>query len=242
MRRLSRKTLMLFRRWRLLAISTVTAILFLPIAFVAAPVARYIDLLQVSGWIRMPLQQQINAQRLRIEDSVRPEFVPRTNDQVPLLDVWLAPSDLDQLESGLPLSGFQDKVARIRTTDGDRDVDFRYRGDTNYHWFYPKKSCQIKTAEREPLLFGRRLAIVNPKDGDYLVRYMGAKLAEQFNVLSPPCEMVLLNLNGRYQGVFNCLQPLDESFLRYRREMPGEIWEGDVSQQGGQSSEFFGDP
>jgi hypothetical protein len=230
------------RRWRLLPIFLITLPLLLPPLILLTAFVQYYKLTEVSDWTQLTLPQAVRAQRRQCLDALTRDFHPELNPGLPVINLHVGQNELDSLNSSLPMSGFVEKPGVVETGAGFQKVRVRYRGDSNYHWIYPKKSWSIQTRRNEPLLFGRRLALINPKDSEVITQYVGRRVGEKFGLLTTPVRMAALNVNKRYNGVYVCTQPPDESFLCYRGEMPGEIWVGDPSHQKGMPGEFFSNP
>jgi len=230
------------RRWRLLPIFLITLPLLLPPLILLTAFVQYYNLTEVSDWTQLTLPQAVRAQRQQCLDALTRDFHPELNPELPVINLHVGQNELDSLNSSLPMSGFVEKPGVVETGAGFQKVRVRYRGDSNYHWIYPKKSWSIQTRRNEPLLFGRRLALMNPKDSEVITQYVDRRVGEKFGLLTTPVRMAALNVNKRYNGVYVCTQPPDESFLCYRGEIPGEIWVGDPSHQKGMPGEFFSNP
>ena len=218
--------------------------LFIPLVLVLLPILELHSFRYVGTWEDRKLQDFIEIQKVRIQDALTQGLYPKPNKSVPLINLYLAPVLQEELRSNLPLSAFEEKLGSIATASKYQKVNVRCRGDSSFHWFYPKRSWQIETPKRSQMIYGREFLLINPKDAEYLTQYMDCKIAKGFGVLASPADMVLLNLNREYQGVYLCLQRIDESFLRKNGEMPGDILEGDFSHRVGNDphAEYFSDP
>ncbi|MCZ6755681.1 MAG: CotH kinase family protein [Gemmatimonadetes bacterium] len=144
------------------------------------------------------------------------------NLEVPL-DRWNA-------LAGDPLRGFGLWVDAVLVHGPDRlDVELRKRGDTSIHWTTPKVSFTMRT-DRRRLVASRRTWGFSVREP--LLSYVANRLAHDAGLLAPSSDVVPVFLNGRIYGLFRQLELVDESFLRRRHRMPGNIYRGDAIERG----------
>ncbi len=131
---------------------------------------------------------------------------------------------------GDPLTGFGQWVDAVLVDGPDRlTVKLRKRGDTSIHWTTPKVSFTMRTDRRRLVTSRRRwgFSVREP-----LPSYVANRLALDAGLLAPASDVVPVFLNGRFYGLFRQLELVDESFLRRRHRMPGNIYRGDAIERG----------
>lgn len=108
------------------------------------------------------------------------------------------------------------------------EVDFRYRGDFNYHFMFDKKSIRIKTKKDSLYNNIRKFNIIAPKFQYQLNNILSYQVAKDLDMLTPDQYPVRLYINNSYNGLHYFLEQVDESFLRNRFLMPGDIYAGEM--------------
>ncbi|MCX2978793.1 CotH kinase family protein [Candidatus Marimicrobium litorale] len=146
-------------------------------------------------------------------------------------NLFLDDGVLRQLNSDLPYSGlggenFQPAYMAYPNGEIER-IQVRYRGDMTNHWLFKAKSLRIKT--RKKMLLGdmRRFNLVVNEGDDIVGPHLSYQLANMMGLLAPASEMVTVNINGKFDGLRMFVEQVDESFLRRRNIMPGDIYSGD---------------
>lgn len=149
------------------------------------------------------------------------------------INLFIPKSEMTQLNSNLPHSGFDYVRGSLWYGDKVKKVKIRYRGDFLYHWGFYKKSLRIKT-KKDNLFEGmRKFNLVVPKFSEHLYNYLGYELARDMGLLAPKAEMVNLAINGKGRGVHLMVEQLDESTLRRNHLMPGDIYSGEIIAKDG---------
>ncbi len=143
------------------------------------------------------------------------------------LQFFIAESDLAQLNSDLPASGYSYVPALMLYDDRQQKVKVRYRGDFHYHWAFHKKSLRIKTRKTRQFEGMRTFNLIVPKSAALVNNYLGYELAAMLGLVVPRHELVTLTINGRYQGFYLLAEQLNESTLRHNGLLPGDIYAGD---------------
>ena len=157
------------------------------------------------------------------ERHLTPEAVPNAISLEIPPDRWRA-------MVGDPLRGFDEWYDADLVQGRDRlPVRLRKRGDTSIHWTTPKISFTLRT-DRRRLVGGRRQWGFSVRD--VLPGYIANRLLLESGLLAPATDVVPVFLNGRFYGLFRQLELIDESFLRQRGRMPGNIFRGDVAERG----------
>lgn len=109
------------------------------------------------------------------------------------------------------------------------EIDFRYRGDNNWHFINDKKSLKIKTKKKSLYKKIWKFNIIAPKTDQQLNNILAYQLATELQLLSPKQYPVRLHINNNYHGLYYFVEQIDESFLRNRFLMPGDIYVGEGS-------------
>lgn len=108
-------------------------------------------------------------------------------------------------------------------------VKIRFRGDTSVHWLTEKRSFTLRTSRSNLWRGHRRLAFSSKT---ILEQYMTSRLAAEFDLHAPKSWLSPVYLNDRFYGLYRVLEQVDESFLRRRDLMPGNIYRGDAAERG----------
>jgi hypothetical protein len=81
---------------------------------------------------------------------------------------------------------------------------------------------------------------------DVLPQWLAGTLARDFGLLAPEQQVVPVYLNDRFYGIHRFVEPVDESFLRRNRRMPGNVFRADTAERGdyfkGLPREVFANP
>lgn len=146
-------------------------------------------------------------------------------------NIYIDNNALAELNYDLPYSGLGGenyKPAHMLYPDGNLEkIQLRYRGDLANHWLFKEKSYRIKTRKKKLLGKMRQFNLIVNETGDLLGPQMAYKLAEIMGLLTPKSDFVTMNVNGRPEGAKLFVEQIDESFLRRRGVMPGDIYSGD---------------
>lgn len=116
-----------------------------------------------------------------------------------------------------------------RTVAPGQPAEVRLRGDGSVHWTTAKKSLTVKTP-KDRLWHGYRRLILSAKT--VLPQYVAGSLAREMGLLAPRTEVLPVYLNDRYYGAFRFVEPVNESFLRRERLLPGNIFRADRAERG----------
>ena len=228
-----------YTRLRLLPAIVISLPLFLPPLVLLTATVDSLEFRRSARWPKdLGVWVFARNQTERIAQAFTPTYHAEPNDEVPVLNTFIARRSLNALNDNLPMSGFTEKRGSLATAAGYVRVDARYRGDNAYHWYFPKRSWRFETAKDAPVHFGREFDLINPKDVSGFVQYTDSRIAARLGLLTTKTDFVLLNLNRRYQGVYLLQELVDEGFLRRAGEMPGDILSGDPSVR---RRESFGD-
>ena len=110
-----------------------------------------------------------------------------------------------------------------------RPVELRLRGDTSAHWTTEKVSFTLRTPKDEQWRGHQQLGFSCKR---VLEQYVSGSLARDFDLLSPWTTVAPVYLNGSFHGIYRVLELVDESFLRRRGKIPGNIHRGDTAERG----------
>ena len=165
-----------------------------------------------------------------LQDSVQKALLGSKVDAD--FNLYINDGVLRQLNNDLPYSGLGGenfKPAYMTYPNGEIErVKIRYRGDMTNHWLFKEKSLRIKTRKKRMLLGNmRRFNLVVNEQDDIIGPHLSYRLANMMGLLAPASEMVTVNINGKFDGLRMFVEQVDESFLRRRNVMPGDIYSGD---------------
>lgn len=163
----------------------------------------------------------------QIYREVRLAVFGRTT-HLPRVHLFVRDADISALDADLPASGFDYVDGRFFNGDDFSRVKVRYRGDFATHWGFFKKSWRVKTRRTDLFQGMRKFNLITPKNELMFANHFGYELARELGLMAPKSEMVVLNLNGREQGIYLLVQQIDESLLRDHERLPGDIYSGDI--------------
>ena len=164
-------------------------------------------------------------QTLRVKTSPENLF---QETSLPRINLFVAESNLAQLQSRMPQSGFQ-YVKGGLLIDGElKKVKIKYRGDFSYHWGWDKKSIRVKTGKNNLFQGLRAFNLQAPKRDQQLNNFLSLKLAKTLGLLAPRTEIVRLFLNGQDRGIYIFVEQPSETTLRNARLMPGDLYRGEM--------------
>ena len=144
------------------------------------------------------------------------------------LHVVVPESNLAQLESHMPQSGFDYVEGRMIRDGRLNKVKIKYRGDTFYRWAWDKKSLRIKTSKKTLFDGIRSVNLLAPRTEEQLNNYLSYRLANMMGLLAPRTELIRLFLNGEDRGVHILVEQIKEMTLRNASLMPGDIYRGEL--------------
>lgn len=145
------------------------------------------------------------------------------------LRLFVDRAEFDALAARVPGSLDTWFDAQIAHAGRFHPVELRFRGDTSAHWTASKKSLTVKTG-RDDLFKGYRRLILTLKE--VLPQYTLGRLARELDLLTPDTAVVPVFLNDRFHGIHRFVEPIDESFLRHRGQMPGNVYRADRAERG----------
>lgn len=190
------------------------------------PSARYIRLfffvLGVFSFWSMPSENAVAKSLLQYVDSIH-------NDSADFnIHLFIEEREMNELGSNLPHSGFKYKPGRLLYPNGDTiAVKIRYRGDGKFHWLYDRKSYRIKTQKNNLYQGHRRFNLIVTKGHALIYNHLTYKLAKQMGLLAPDSKVIVLYINGQYDGIRIYTEQLREVFLRNNNIMPGDFYSGE---------------
>ena len=113
--------------------------------------------------------------------------------------------------------------------DVPEPVRIRRRGDTSVHWTTEKMSFTLRTPGSAPFRGYRNLAF---SVTDVLPQYVALALAQDFDLLAPNTLVAPVFVNGRYYGIYQVTETIDDEFLTRHSRLPGVIYQGDAAERG----------
>ena len=137
-------------------------------------------------------------------------------------------NNLDKLNSRLPFSGREYVPATLTYDNISYRAKVKYRGDSYSHWGSYKKSWRINLKNDTLVDSSERFNFVNSKFEDQLFPNSIRRIDENAGILVPRIKSAALFLNGKYFGVFSYVDQVDETFLRMKGLLPGDVYQGDL--------------
>ncbi len=138
---------------------------------------------------------------------------------------------LYELNKDLPysaLGGKSFKPAYMVYPGGNLEkVSLRYRGDSSNHWLFREKSYRIKTQKSKPYNGLRSFNLIVHETPELLGPHSAYILADTLGLMAPRSEFVVVSINDKTDGAKLLVEQVDETFLRRRSRMPGDIYSGD---------------
>ncbi len=152
---------------------------------------------------------------------------------LPTFRITVKQKDLESLNENLPKSGkdhFIKGYLKISDDPKVRKIEFRYRGDNNFHWLYPQKSLRIKLLGDDIFNMEKSFNLINPPNWYSFRDVVVYEFAKELGLMSPDFFPVRVFINGKFMGVYLYLSQIDESLLRKFKRMPGSIYYGDYGE------------
>jgi hypothetical protein len=144
------------------------------------------------------------------------------------VDILIDSNSLRNLNKDLPSSGFKYQKGVFYADGKSHAVKIRYRGDYFIHWARDKKSIRIKTKKNNLYNEVNKFNLISPKINAQINNFASYKLASHLSLITPDSELVKLYINNKYQGIYYYVDQIDESFLRNRYLMPGDVYRGEI--------------
>jgi CotH kinase protein/Right handed beta helix region len=151
-------------------------------------------------------------------------------DGLEVVNLFIPESNLAQLNSRLPHSGFEYVEGGIWNDGKLQKMKFKYRGDYVYHWGESKKSLRVKLNKKRLYQDLRTFNLIAPKPFE---TYFGNMLAKEFGLIAPASKLVEVTLNGKLLGLHAFVEQLEESTLRSNSYMPGDLYAGEIVAKDG---------
>jgi len=149
-------------------------------------------------------------------------------NQLPTMQMSIAPEDLGELNSDLPKSGKANYYKAFLKYKGESyTTKVRYMGDNYWHWLYPQKSWRIKTKKNKLIEDRRKINIKNPRTLLTFNEALSQDLAKEMGLIAPQVFPVRFIQNNLYMGVYLFWEKIDESTIRSFKRMPGSVYDGD---------------
>lgn len=148
---------------------------------------------------------------------------------LPKIELTVEQGSIQKMASNLPSSAKEKYYdAQLLYPDGQiRDVKYRFRGRSFYHWDPKKPSLRIKTSKKYPFEQLRHFNLINPEDRTMISNFYGEYLADKMGILTHNTKFVDLFINQKYAGVYHFTTNDDEEMLRTNDRVPGPIYVGD---------------
>ncbi|MEQ1634046.1 MAG: CotH kinase family protein, partial [Planctomycetota bacterium] len=74
----------------------------------------------------------------------------------------------------------------------------------------------------------RKFNLVVSKTDEQLNNHLSYRLAARLGLITPTCELVRVFLNGKYHGLYELTEQLEEGTLRRHDRMPGDLYSGEL--------------
>ena len=174
------------------------------------------------------LRPYLEYQIASVKRKIGSVFTSEAETELPIIQLSIERRAFATLEKHMPQSGFEYVKGTLMYEDGPRTVKVRYRGDTDYHWAFLKKSFRVKTKKDDLFQGMRAFNLMAPKFPEQMNNYLGYKLAEQMGLLGPTSSLVRVFVNGQDRGVHVLVEQLEELTLRRNAKMPGDIYRGEL--------------
>jgi hypothetical protein len=199
--------------WPLIALaSTVVLSLLVGIGALGPRRAAYIALAASSNILVDGLNERHPAHRIR------------------LVELVVAPEDLEALNADLPWSGGEVKAATLIYKGIRYPARFRYRGVyATTHFLGGKRSFRLSLKKDNPFSPYRKLNFINPKAFNMVNDHLALWIAGRMGVPVPYDDFAFVRINGVDVGVMEVLEQIDKDFERNRHisELSVAVFKGD---------------
>jgi len=147
---------------------------------------------------------------------------------LPQIRLYISESSQQSLLKDIPNSTKKWKNGYIDTNNGDlQNIKVRHQGDDYFNWILHKKTYKIKTKKDEMFGLHRMYNLFVPESKMFLREYSAKNISNRMNVLAPDVELVELFVNDESRGIYIKSEALNESFLRYNKVMPVNLYKGE---------------
>ncbi len=155
---------------------------------------------------------------------------------IPIFKLYVRGEKIDKLNSNLPKADYfgithvsRDYVAgNLIYKNITYPSRVRYRGDNYFHWRFPKKSWRIKLSDKKIFNGSNKFNFINPKFDSHMNTQLSYYMADKMSLLSPRSYYVTIFLNDINTGVYYYTDQIDETFLRMKNKLPGDVYYGEI--------------
>jgi len=152
---------------------------------------------------------------------------PKKESDLPTLDLHANDEDMESSIKIFPQKRDDYFNAFARVHKELSPVKMKLRGDNAYHWFADQKSWRVRFPNTQAFLGEDTWNLINPRSFTGMELFLGDRLAESFGVLSARSGFGRVFINQRFQGVYQFVSHMNETWLRRRRRIPGDVYVGE---------------
>lgn len=153
---------------------------------------------------------------------------------LPTYKIFIPPTSLYNLQSEMPEinyvleNPFSWQPATFEFEGEEYEVKLKYRGVYDSHWGHEKKNMAIKFKEGDFFKNRGKLLLIIPEAMSMMPNGMNSYSAEVLGLPSPRTDFVQVEVNGKYWGVYEDSENVDNYFLENHGFPPGDIFDIEV--------------
>ena len=109
-----------------------------------------------------------------------------SKNKIKIINLKISKNSIKEMASNLPNSAKEKYYpAELLYNDGTwRNVEYRFRGRSIWHWDPNKPSIRIKLNKKYPIDLNRHINLINPEDPTQIANYYSSIIASDFDILS----------------------------------------------------------
>jgi parallel beta-helix repeat protein len=171
-------------------------------------------------------------------------FIPAIDIEkidIPIYNVYIKQEKLDRLNKDLhsvqqllPESSQMFVSGDLIFEDNTYPIKAKYRGVSFTNWYFKKKSWRVKLKDHNVINSSNKFNLINPKFAVSIRTPFAYTIADNLDLLAPRSHSIALFLNNKYDGVYQYTDQIDESFIRMKDRVPGDIIYGDYNNKEGE--------
>ena len=190
----------------------------------------FVDQNQGERWRAViPLKHYAELQKKEFLNFFKKTLYPNPKkSKLPQFHISIEPKNLKKLNKSLPASGKKYIPVKINFQGKSFNGKLKYKGDNSYHWYYSKKSFQLKLKQEKTIWNHDTLIFRNIKSGSMMSEYIGNFIASKFNLLSIDEKYVDIYINGKYKGLYLYTESFkDKAFFETKEYTENTLYRGE---------------
>ncbi|MBU2524384.1 CotH kinase family protein [Patescibacteria group bacterium] len=153
-------------------------------------------------------------------------------DKVTSLYLEIPWKKIINLNLALPKKKKEDGV--LIALDNKYNIEFKYRGDSENHWIYPKKSIRLSILDNQKFNDMTSFHLILPEDRGYISEDYSHYIAKKLGLITFNTDFYKLFINGEYQGLYFMIEQATPAFLtRNNLDLNGNVYKNESDSGSG---------